>query len=108
VSKNVKIKAYRNCNFACYFVWPLTLREEWRWRVFENRVLRRMCRPKRGDILGGWRKLCNEELCNLHSSTHVIRTIKLRGMKWVGHLSCMGRIGMHRGFRSESQKERSH
>jgi hypothetical protein len=45
--------------------WSLTLREEHRLRVFENRVLRRVFGPKRGEIIGDWRKLHNEELHNL-------------------------------------------
>jgi hypothetical protein len=44
------------------WVWSLTLREEHRLRVFENRVLRRIFRPKRGEVTGDWRKLHNEEL----------------------------------------------
>jgi hypothetical protein len=43
--------------------WSLTLREEHRLRVFENRVLRRIFGPKRDEVTGGWRKLHNEELC---------------------------------------------
>jgi hypothetical protein len=45
--------------------WSLTLREEHRLRVFENRVLRRIFGPKRDDVTGGWRKLHNVELHNL-------------------------------------------
>ena len=48
--------------------WSLTLREERRLRVFENRVLRRMCGPKGGEVTGEWRKLHNEELIDLYSS----------------------------------------
>jgi hypothetical protein len=44
--------------------WSLTSREEHRLRMFENRVLRRIFRPKRDEGIGGWRKLHNEELCN--------------------------------------------
>jgi hypothetical protein len=47
--------------------WTLTLREEHRLRVFENRVLRRIFVPKRDEDTGGWRKLHNEELHNLYS-----------------------------------------
>jgi hypothetical protein len=47
--------------------WSLTLREEDRLRVFENRVLRRIFRPKREEVTGGWRRLHNEELHNLYS-----------------------------------------
>jgi hypothetical protein len=43
----------------------LTLREEHGPRVFENRVLRRIFGPKRGEVTGGWRKLHEEEFQNL-------------------------------------------
>jgi hypothetical protein len=59
----------------------LTLREEHRLRVFENRVLRRIFGPKRDEVTGEWRKLHNEELRDLYSSPSIIRTIKSRGMK---------------------------
>jgi hypothetical protein len=57
--------------------WSLTLREEHRLRVFENRVLRRIFGPKRDEVTGGWRKLHNEELHNLYSSPGTIK-IKVR------------------------------
>jgi hypothetical protein len=53
-------------------------------RVFENRVLRRIFGPKRDGVMGGWRKLHNEELHNLYSSPSIIRIIKSRRMRWVG------------------------
>jgi hypothetical protein len=46
--------------------WSLTLREEHRLRVFENRVLSRIFGPKRDEVTGEWRKLHNEELHNLY------------------------------------------
>jgi hypothetical protein len=52
--------------------------------VFENRVLRRIFRPKRDDVTGDWRKLHNEELHNLCSSPNIIRMIKSRRMRWQG------------------------
>jgi hypothetical protein len=55
-------------------------------RVFQNRVLRRMFGPKRDIIIGGWRKLHNEELHNLHSSPNIIRMIMSRRMRWTGHV----------------------
>jgi hypothetical protein len=61
--------------------WSLTLREEHRLRMFENRMLRRIFGPKRDDVMGGWRKLHNEELHNLYSSPSVIRMIKSRRMR---------------------------
>ena len=47
--------------------WSLTLREEHRLRVFENRVLRRIFGPKRDGVTREWRKLHNEELNDLYS-----------------------------------------
>jgi hypothetical protein len=61
--------------------WSLTLREEHRLWVFENRVLRRIFGPKRDEVTGGWRKLHNEELYNLYSSPNIIRIIKSRMMR---------------------------
>jgi hypothetical protein len=49
-------------------IWSLTLREVQRLQVFENRVLRRICGPKRDEVTGEWRKLHNEELRNSYSS----------------------------------------
>jgi hypothetical protein len=73
----------------------MTLREEHRLLVFENRMLRRIFRPKRDEVTGGSRKVHNEELHNLYSSPRIIRMIKSRRMKWVGHVARMGRRGMH-------------
>jgi hypothetical protein len=58
--------------------------------VFENRVLRKMCGPKRDEVTGGWRKLHNEELHNLYSSPSIIRVIKSRRMRWAGQAARMG------------------
>jgi hypothetical protein len=73
--------------------------------VFENRVLRRIFGPKRDEVIGGWRKLHNEELHNLYCSPSIIGTIKSRRMRWVGHVARMGRRGMYIGFWWESHKE---
>jgi hypothetical protein len=69
--------------------WALTLREEHRLRVFENRLLRRIFGPKGDEVTGDWRKLHNEELNNLYSSPSIIRMIKSRRMGWVGHVARM-------------------
>jgi hypothetical protein len=65
------------------------LREEQRLRVFENRVLRRIFGLKRGEVTGECRKLLNEELRNLYSSTSMIRIIKSRRGRWAGHVGRM-------------------
>jgi hypothetical protein len=58
--------------------------------VFEKRLLRRIFGRKWDEIIGGWSKLHNEELHNLHSSPSIIRMIKLRTMRWAGHVARMG------------------
>jgi hypothetical protein len=67
----------------------LTLREEHRLRVFENRVFRRIVGPKREED-GSWRKLHNDELHSLYSSPNIVRMLKSRMMMWAGHMACMG------------------
>jgi hypothetical protein len=59
-------------------------------RAFENRVLRRIFRTKREEVVGGWRRLHNEELRNLYASPNDIRVIKLRRMRWTEHVARMG------------------
>jgi hypothetical protein len=77
--------------------------------VFENRVLRRIFGPKRDEVTGEWRKLHNEELCDLYSSPSIIRIIKSKRMRWAGHVARMGRIGGTRiDYSWKSQRERYH
>jgi hypothetical protein len=93
ISKNLKIKIYKTVIlpvvlYGCE-TWSLTLEEEHRLRVFENRVLRKIFGPKREED-GSWRKLHNDELHDLYSSLNIVRVIKSRRMKWAGHEACMG------------------
>ena len=77
--------------------WSLTLREERRLRVFENRVLRRIFGPKWNEVTGKWRKLHNEELNDLYSSPNIFRVIKSRRIRWAGHVARMReRRGVYR------------
>jgi hypothetical protein len=57
--------------------------------LFKNRVLRRIFGPKRDGVTGEWRKLHNEELHVLYSSQNIIRQIKSRRMRWLGHVARM-------------------
>jgi hypothetical protein len=59
-------------------------------RMFQNRVLRGIFGPKRDEVVGGWRRLHNEELCNLYASPSIIRVIKSMRLRWVWHVACMG------------------
>ena len=71
--------------------------EERRLRVFENRVLRGIFGPKRGEVTGEWRKLHNEELNDVYCSPNIVRVTKSRRMGWAGHVARMGDgIGVYR------------
>jgi hypothetical protein len=73
------------------------LREEYRLRVFENRVLRRICEPKRYEVTKGWRSLHSEELNDLYCSPNIIRVMKSKRMKLAWHIACMEkRRGVYR------------
>ena len=100
LSKNLKIKIYITIIlpvvlYGCE-TWSLTLREERRLRVFENRVLRRVFGSKRDEVTEEWRKLHNEELRDLYSLPNNVRVVKKRRMRWAGH---MARMGEGRGVR---------
>jgi hypothetical protein len=93
ISEKLKVKIYETVNlpvllYGCK-TWSLTLREKHSLRVFENRVLRSIYGPKR-DEDGSWIKLYNDELHSLHSSPNIVRVIKSRRMRWVGHVARMG------------------
>jgi len=70
--------------------WSLTLREERRLRVFENRLLRKVFGPKRDEVTGEWRKLHNEELNDLYCLLNIVRVVKSRRMRWAGYVARMG------------------
>src|SRR5215469_7188622 len=94
LSQNLKIKIYRTIIlpvvlYGCE-TWSLTLREEHRLRVFQSRVLRRVCGPKRDEVTREWRKLHNEELKDLYSLPNIVRVVKSRRMRWAGHVARMG------------------
>jgi hypothetical protein len=73
------------------------MKEEHRLRVFENRVLRRIFGPEREED-ESWRKLHNDEIHSLCSSPNIVRMIKSRTMRWVGHVARMGREEISTGF----------
>jgi hypothetical protein len=111
ISKNLKIKIYKTVIlpvvlYGCE-TWSLTLREEHRPTVFENRVLRRIFGPKREED-GSWRKLRNDELHNLYSSPNIVRVIKSRRMRCAGHVACMGEGRGVYGVLVGSPKGRDH
>ena len=93
LSKTIKIKIYRTIILSVVLygceTWSLTLREERRLRVSENRVLRRVFGPKREEVTGEWKKLYNKELNDLYLSPSTV-WVKSRRMGWVGHVVCMG------------------
>ena len=68
--------------------WSLTLMEECRLRLFENRILRRLFGPKR-DANGEWRRLHNKELHSLYRSLNIVRVMNSRRLRWAGHVARM-------------------
>ncbi|KAJ4425769.1 hypothetical protein ANN_27392 [Periplaneta americana] len=94
LSKNLKVRIYKTVIlpvvlYGCE-TWTLTLREDERLRVFENRVLRKIFGAERDEITGEWRKLHNAELHALYSLPDIIRNIKSRCLRWAGHVARMG------------------
>jgi hypothetical protein len=94
LSKHVKMIVYKTIIlplvlYGCA-IWSLILREDYRLRIFENRVLGRIFGPERDEVTGDSRKLHNEGLHNLYSPPNIIRIIKPRRMRWAGHVVRMG------------------
>jgi hypothetical protein len=109
MSKKLKIKIYNTVIlpvllYGCK-TWSLSLREEHRLRVFENRML---IFGHRREEDGSWRKLHNDELHSLYSLPNIIRVMKLRRMRWAGHMTCMGRGEVFTGFWLGGLKVRDH
>jgi hypothetical protein len=110
LSRSVNIKILRTIILPVvlysYETWSLTLREECRLRVFENRVLSRIFGPKRDEVTGEWRRLHNEKLYALYSSPN-IRAIKSRRVRWAGHVARMGdRRGAYRVLVGKHERRR--
>jgi hypothetical protein len=107
LSRNAKVKIHKIITWPLVLygceTWSVTLREEHRLRVFENRVLRRIYRPKRDEVTGEWRKLHSGGLHNLYSSPNIIRQTKSKRMRWAGHGT-----GKRTRFWWKSLKEKDH
>jgi len=107
LSKNIKIKIHRTINlpvvmYGCK-TWSLTLREERRLTVFENRVLRKIFAPKRDEVTGEWGKLRNEELNDLYSSPNFLGDhIERNGMD----RACSTYGGVYRVLVGKSERKR--
>jgi len=91
---NIKIDLYTSIILSLvlygYESWSLTLWDERRLRVFENRLMRKIFWSKRDEVTEYWRKLHNEELNDLYFSPNIVRVFKLRRIRWAGHLERMG------------------
>jgi len=75
--------------------------------VYENRVLRRIFGPKSDEVTREGRKLHDEELNDLYSSLNTVRVIKLRRMRWVGHVERMGeKKGVYRVLVGKPERKR--
>jgi hypothetical protein len=110
--KNVKIKIYRTIilpvvSYGCE-TWSLTLREERRLSVFEQKAFRRIFGPWRDEVTGDWRRLHNEEINDLYSSPNIVRVIKCRRMRWAGHVARMGEERGCIGSWWGNRRERDH
>jgi hypothetical protein len=105
-----KIKIYKTVTLSVVLygceTWSLTLGEEHSLKVFENRVLWRIFGPKREEVMEGRKRLHDQELHNVYTLLDIIKMIKSRSMRWVGHVARMGGMKMHTTFLSEDLKGR--
>jgi hypothetical protein len=111
LSRNLKVKIYNTIIlpvvlYGCE-IWPLTLREEHRLRMFENSVLRGIFGPKRDEVTGEWRKLYSGELHNLYSSPDIIKQIISRRMRWAGLVARMGGEKSVQGFGGKARRKKT-
>jgi PAS domain-containing protein len=111
LSKNIKIRIYKTIIlpivlYECETL-SLTVREEHRLRVFENRVLRRIFGLERDEVIGGWSKLLNEELHNMYFSLSIIRMLKSRRMRWAGLVEHMGKEECICDFGGKSRRKKA-
>jgi hypothetical protein len=90
IHKSYVLYVCQNCE-----TWALTLREKYKLRVFENRVLRRIFGPRGDEVRGEWRRLHNKELYALYSPPNIIRVIKTRRWRSARHVARMGERWIH-------------
>jgi hypothetical protein len=111
LSTNTKIQIYRTKILPVVLhgheIWSLTLRENHRLRVFENRVLRRMLGTERNKVIRERRRMINKELHDLYSSLNFLQVVKSTQMRQVRHGAGMGRGEVHTGFWLETSGKRS-
>jgi hypothetical protein len=98
----VKVRIYKPISLTLVLygceTWSLTVREEHKLKVFENRVLRRIFGPRRDGVMGGWIKLHNKKLHDMYSSPSIIRIIKSRTICGRDMLHEWGRRGTCIGY----------
>jgi hypothetical protein len=76
-------------------MWFVIFREKHKPRLFGNRKLMKTFGPKRKEVTGKWRKICNEQLQYLYSSPNVIQVKKSKTRMWAGHVVVWEKIIAH-------------
>ena len=93
-SKNIKVKIHANILLPVVLYgcepWSVTLREEHQLKVFENRVVTKICGLQTEEVKEEWRKLHIEELRDMYYSPNIMPVIKSRRIRWVGHVARLG------------------